>query len=135
MGYAWHISSRIFKKLIQYYVMSFYTLNHSKICSYILIHLLILFLDFFSIVKYLDLLEVNFDYTNFIKAIKEKTEDSIIWFSNFVWSNSIKNINDELNLPKPIFEIHWLSFSTIEKYFYQKTRKLYTIKISDIKKK
>ncbi|XP_016658766.1 E3 ubiquitin-protein ligase SHPRH-like [Acyrthosiphon pisum] len=88
--------------------------------------------NFFSIVKYLDLLEVNFDYINFINAIKEKTEDSLIWFSNFVWSNSIKNINDELNLPKPIFEIHWLSFSPIEKYFYQKTRKLYTIKISDI---
>jgi len=85
--------------------------------------------------KYLDLLEVNFDYINFIKAIKEKNKDSIIWFSNFVWYNSIKKINDELNLPKPIFEIHWLSFSMIEKYFYQKTRKLFTIKISDIKNK
>lgn len=85
--------------------------------------------------KYLDLLEVNFDYIDFIKAIKEKTEDSIIWFSNFIWSNSIKNINNELNLPKPIFESHWLSFSTIEKYFYQKTRKLYTIKMFDIKNK
>lgn len=85
--------------------------------------------------KYLNLLEVNFDYINFIKAIKEKNEDSINWFSNFLWSNSIKNINDELNVPKPIFEIHWMSFLTIEKYFYQKTKKLYTFKNFDIKNK
>lgn len=95
----------------------------------------ILFLGFFSIVKYLDLLEVNFDYINFIKAIKEKPEDSMNWFSKFLWFNSIKNINDELNLPKPIFEIHWMSFPTIEKYFYQKTKKFYTFKNFVIKNK
>lgn len=81
--------------------------------------------------KYLDLLGDKFDGINFIEAAKEKTEDFIIWISKFVWFNSIKNINSELNLPTPIHEIHWLSFPEIENYFYKNTERFYTSYIKD----
>ncbi|XP_022167343.1 E3 ubiquitin-protein ligase SHPRH-like [Myzus persicae] len=81
--------------------------------------------DFFSIVKYLNLLGDKFDDIDFIQAVKEKKEDLIIWISKFVWSNLIRNIHLELNLPFPIHEIHWLSFPPIENYFYKNCERFY----------
>lgn len=75
--------------------------------------------------KYLNLLGDKFDDIDFIQAVKEKKEDLIIWISKFVWSNLIRNIHLELNLPFPIHEIHWLSFPPIENYFYKNCERFY----------
>lgn len=41
------------------------------------------------------------------------------WFSRLLWRNTVEDVNSELNIPKITYEQHILTFSQIEKHFYQ----------------
>lgn len=68
--------------------------------------------------KFLDLR----DYSNrkdFDKLMTGPQHDMYSFFSSILWRNTIESVNSELNLPPITYKQHWLTFSQIEKYFYQ----------------
>lgn len=75
-------------------------------------------LDLYGLLKFLDLK----DYSNrkkFCELMNGPPDDMYSFFSSILWRNTIESVNSELNLPPITYEQHWLTFTQIEKYFYQ----------------
>lgn len=61
-----------------------------------------------------------------LKMLTEDDKDLNVvyyWFSKLLWFNPKKNVDFELNLPIITAEINRMSFSELEKYFYDKLMK------------
>lgn len=68
--------------------------------------------------KFLDI-GPYYNRKQFLGLMKNEASFVFEWFSKVIWRNSAEDVNVELNLPKLTTEKHWLTFSEIEKYFYQ----------------
>lgn len=77
-----------------------------------------IFLDIYGILKFLDVCPYN-DRKQFIQLIKGEASFMYEWLSKLIWRNFIHDVNSELEIPEQTLMRHWLTFSQIEKHFYQ----------------
>ncbi|XP_050542119.1 E3 ubiquitin-protein ligase SHPRH-like [Daktulosphaira vitifoliae] len=75
--------------------------------------------DLYGILKFLDV-SPYCNRKHFSQLMKGDTEKMYSWFSNLIWRNNMHDVNTELGIPPQSVEYHWLTFSQIEKHFYQK---------------